>query len=319
MPLSMQTDTSFKDRGFAPHLALVVVLVFVGTWPIFGKIALRSISSTSLVGFRIVGAALIFALLRRKFGPLRQLPKRVLAWVVLSALLGVVVNQLLFVKGLSYTTVINATLLTTTIPVFTLIISIALGHDRASLRHILGIALAAVGVIYLVDPFRATFSTSTTRGNLLIVANSFSYGAYIAVSRDLVKRYGAFNVITWLFLVSAIITLPLAVYAWSSDGLQNVPGSAWWAIVYIVLLPTVLVYYLNAWALTKVAPTIVAVYIYLQPLVAFGLAPVVLGETLNSRTLLSCVLIFAGVAVVTIKSRSRAVEEVSEDPKAMSP
>ena len=101
--------------------------------------------------------------------------------------------------------------------------------------------------------------------------------------------------------------------------MQNVPGSAWWAIVYIVLLPTVLVYYLNAWALTKVAPTIVAVYIYLQPLVAFGLAPVVLGETLNSRTLLSCVLIFAGVAVVTIKSRSRAVEEVSEDPKAMSP
>jgi len=314
----MQTETSFKDRGIAPHIALVIVQIFFGTWPIFGKIALRSVSSTSLVGFRIVGAALIFALLRRRLGPLRHLPKRVLAWVVLSALLGVVVNQLLFVKGLSYTTVINATLLTTTIPVFTLVISIAMGHDRASLRHIFGILLAALGVIYLVDPFRATFSASTTRGNLLIVANSFSYGAYIAVSRDLVKRYGAFNVITWLFLVSAIITLPLAVYSWSTDDLGSVPGNAWLAIIYIVLLPTVLVYYLNAWALTKVAPTIVAVYIYLQPLVAFGLAPAILGETLNSRTLLSCVLIFAGVAVVTIKSRSRAVEEVSEEPAAMS-
>jgi drug/metabolite transporter (DMT)-like permease len=314
----MHPDPSFKDRGIAPHVALLIVQIFFGTWPIFGKIALRSISSTSLVGFRIVGAALIFALLRRTFGPLIHLPKRVLAWVVLSALLGVVVNQLLFVKGLSYTTVINATLLSTTIPVFTLVVSIALGHDRASLRHIFGIALAALGVIYLVDPFRATFSASTTRGNLLIVANSFSYGAYIAVSRDLVKRYGAFNVITWLFLVSAIITLPLAVYSWSTDSLGNVSGGAWLAIIYIVLLPTVFVYYLNAWALMKVAPTIVAVYIYLQPLVAFGLAPAILGETLNSRTLLSCVLIFAGVAVVTIKNRSRAVEEVSEDPEAMS-
>jgi drug/metabolite transporter (DMT)-like permease len=314
----MPTETSFKDRGIAPHVALVIVQIFFGTWPVFGKIALRSVSSTSLVGFRIVGAALIFALLRRNLGPLRHLPKRVLAWVVLSALLGVVINQLLFVKGLSYTTVINATLLSTTIPVFTLIISIALGHDRATLRHILGIVLAALGVIYLVDPFRATFSASTTRGNLLIVANSISYGAYIAVSRDLVKRYGAFNVITWLFLVSAIITLPLAVYSWSTGGLGDVSASAWIAIVYIVLVPTVFVYYLNAWALTKVAPSIVAVYIYLQPLVAFGLAPAMLGETLNSRTLLSCILIFGGVAIVTIRSRSRAVEEVSEDPEAMS-
>jgi drug/metabolite transporter (DMT)-like permease len=106
-----------------------------------------------------------------------------------------------------------------------------------------------LGVIYLVDPLRATFSASTTRGNLLIVANSFSYGAYIAVSRNLVKRYGAFNVITWLFLVSAIITLPLALYAWSSDGLGNVPGSAWLAIIYIVLLPTVLYIYLQPWLL----------------------------------------------------------------------
>jgi drug/metabolite transporter (DMT)-like permease len=100
--------------------------------------------------------------------------------------------------------------------------------------------------------------------------------------------------------------------------LADVSGRAWLAIIYIVLLPTVFVYYLNAWALTKVAPTIVAVYIYLQPLVAFGLAPLILGETLNSRTVLSCILIFAGVAVVTIKSRSRALEEVSEDPEAMS-
>ena len=118
--------------------------------------------------------------------------------------------------------------------------------------------------------------------------------------------------------MSAIITLPLAAYSWSTDDLSDVSGKAWIAIIYIVLVPTVFVYYLNVWALTKVAPSIVAVYIYLQPLVAFGLAPAMLGETLNSRTLLSCLLIFAGVAVVTIRSRSRAVEEVSEEPGAMS-
>ncbi|MDQ2974801.1 MAG: DMT family transporter [Acidobacteriota bacterium] len=313
----MRKGESLREHVAAPHLALIAVQIMFGTWPIFGKIALRSMSSISLVGFRICGAAIIFTLLQRKLNVLRQLPRRVVAWIVLSSLLGVVLNQLLFVKGLSLTTAINATLLTTTIPVFTLAVSIALGHDRASLRHILGIALAAAGVIYLVDPLRASFSAQTTLGNILIVINSLSYGAYIAVSRDLFRRYGALNVITWLFLFGAIVTLPIAAYSWGADALGSVSRGAWLTVAFIILVPTVGAYYLNSWAVTRVSPSTVAVYIYLQPLMAFGLAPLVLGESWNSRTIVACALIFAGVAVVTVRSRSRAVEEVSEHPDAM--
>lgn len=313
----MATNSAFKDRHVAPHLALIAVQIMFGTWPIFGKIVLRSLSSISLVGFRIVGAAIIFSLLQRKLSELRQLPKRVLAWLVLSTLLGVVANQLLFVKGLSLTTAINATLITTTIPVFTLAVSIALGYDQASWRHVLGIALAAAGVVYLVDPLRVNLSPQTTLGNILIIINSFSYGAYIAISRNLFRRYGALNVITWIFLIGALVTLPIAGYAWSADELQTVPMGVWLSVAYIILVPTVGAYYLNSWAITRVAPSVVAIYIYLQPLLAFGLAPLVLGETLNSRTIVACVLIFMGVAVVTIRSRSRAVEEVSEHPDAL--
>lgn len=313
----MATNSALKDRHVAPHLALIAVQVMFGTWPIFGKLALRSMSSVSLVGFRICGAALVFTLLQRKLRELGQLPKRVLAWLTLCSLLGVVINQLLFVKGLSLTTVINATLISTTIPVFTLAVSITLGHDRASIRHVVGIALAAAGVIYLVDPWRASFSTQTTLGNLLIIANSLCYGAYIAISRDLFKRYGALTVITWIFVIGAIMTLPIAVYAWAVEGFNNISQSSWLATAYIVLVPTVVAYYLNAWALMRVTPTIVAAYIYLQPVLAFGVAPIVLGESLNSRTIVACALIFAGVAVVTIRNYSRAVEEVSEHPDAL--
>ena len=264
----MTTNTSFRDRNVAPHIALIAVQVLFGTWPIVGKIALRSMSSISLVGFRILGAAIIFSLFQRKLGELWRLPKRVIAWLVLSSLLGVVFNQLIFVKGLSLTTAINATLLTTTIPVFTLAVSIALGYDRASLRHILGIAVAAAGVIYLVDPLRANFSAQTTLGNILVVINSFSFGAYIAVSRNLFRRYGALNVITWIFLIGALITLPISCFAWSTGGLTTLSLPAWLSVAYIILVPTVGAYYLNSWAITKVAPSVVAIYIYLQPLLA---------------------------------------------------
>ncbi len=310
----MQTGSKLREHAVAPHVALIMVQVMFGTWPIFGKVALRSMSSTSLVGFRIFGAALVLTILQRRLGQLFRLPKRVLAWLLLSSLLGVVLNQLLFVKGLSLTTAINAVLLTTTIPVFTLIVSIALGYERASLRHFSGILLAAAGVIYLVDPWRASFTAQTTVGNLLLVANSFCYGAYIAVSRDLFRRYGALNVITWIFLVGALVSLPIAAYAWSGEGLMSLPLNVWLLVGYIILVPTVGAYYLNSWAITRVPPSVVAVYIYLQPLLAFGLAPVVLGESWNSRTIVACLLIFVGVAVVTIRNRTMAAEESSELP-----
>jgi drug/metabolite transporter (DMT)-like permease len=313
----MSSTSATEGRAITPHLALIAVQVMFGTWPIFGKIVLRSVSSVSLVGIRIFGAAIIFTLLQRELGVLRQLPRRVLAWLVLSSLLGVVVNQLLFVKGLSLTTAINATLITTTIPVSTLTVSIALGYDRLSLRHVLGIALAAAGVIYLVNPLRADFAAHTTTGNLLVIVSAFSFGTYIAVSRDLFRRYGALNVITWIFLIGAILTLPIAAYSWSTDNLRNLSPGVWLSVAYIVLVPTVGAYYLNSWAITRVPPTVVAVYIYLQPLLAFGLAPLVLGESWSSRTILACFLIFAGVATVTMHGRSRAVEEVSEHPDAL--
>jgi drug/metabolite transporter (DMT)-like permease len=321
---SLANNRSVGSSAAAPHLVLLVVQVLFGTWPILGKIALRSMSSASLVGFRICGAAIIFALLQRHLTKLRELPKRVLAWITLSSLLGVVLNQLLFVKGLSYTTVINSTLLSTVIPVFTLTVSIVLGYDRFTFRHLVGIALAVSGVVYLVDPWRADFSAETTLGNALIVFSSFCYGAYIAVSRGLVREYGALNVITWIFMFGAVMTLPIAGYAWSLEQWQAVPPKAWFSALYIVLIPTVLVYYLNAWALTKVKPSVVAVYIYLQPLLAFGLAPIILGESWNSRTLLAAILIFAGVATVTVSSRRRRgeasepVQEVSEPADVIS-
>ena len=288
-----------------------------GTWPIVGKIALRAISSTGLVAIRVAGAAIAFSLLQRKLGQLRRMPKRDLRSLVLCSALGVVFNQLLYVKGLSLTTVINVTLLSTAIPVFTLVVSVVLGYDQLSLRRTFGILLAALGVIYLVDPLRADFSSHTTIGNLLIVANSFSYAAYIALSKDLFKRYGALNVITWIFVIASIVNVPVGLLSSHPGQLQGMNASAWLAIIYTILVPTVAAYYLNAWALIRVSPSTVSVYIYLQPLIAFGLAPKVLGERWNPRSFIACALIFAGVGIVTSRGRSHAAKEVAEHPDAL--
>jgi drug/metabolite transporter (DMT)-like permease len=301
----------------APHLALIAVQLMFGTWPIFGKIALRVVPSVALVSFRIGGAAIVFIILQRALGQMRIPAKRDMGWIALYSLLGVVLNQFLFVKGLSLTTVIDATLLGTTIPVFTLLVSIIFGFDRLSLRKAVGILLAAGGVVYLVDPLRANFSGQTALGNLLIVANSIAYGAYIALSKQMLKRYGALSFITWVFVFGTLVTLPIGVTAMVVSPIHGGGLGVWLVMLYIILVPTVGAYYANAWALARVAPSTVAVYIYLQPLIAFVLAPLILGESWNSRTWVASILIFAGVAVVIKRSRSPVVDDVAEHPEAL--
>jgi drug/metabolite transporter (DMT)-like permease len=225
------------------------VQILFATWPIIGKIALRTIPAVALVGFRLAGAALMLLILARVSGRLETIKLADWPVLIVSSLLGVVLNQLLFTSGLSLTTAINSTLLSTTIPVFTLLAGVILGTDRATLRRLLGIALAASGVLYLIGPGRAQFSSATRTGDLLIVANSLCYGAYIAVSKDLVKRYHALTVITWIFLVASVITGPAAVISLTQISIGNIPWSVWLAVLYIVVLPTAGAYYLNAWAL----------------------------------------------------------------------
>lgn len=290
-----------------------------GSWPIVGKIALRALPSTGLVALRVGGTAIVFLILQRLLGQLRLPAKRDLAWLALYSLLGVVLNQLLFVKGLSLTTAINATLLGTTIPVCAFLVSIIFGYERLSLRKASGVILAAYGVIYMIDPQRADFSGPTTLGNLLLLANSLCYGAYIALSKDMVRRYGALTFLTWVFILGSVATIPIGAATLSDVPLQSAGVGVWLAVLYIILIPTVGAYYANAWALLRVAPSTVAVYIYLQPLIAIVLAPLILGESWNSRLWLASALIFAGVAIVSRRSRSEARQQQEARVEAITP
>ena len=220
----------------APHVALIGVQVMFATWPVFGKVVLRTIPSVGLVGIRVFGAAVALTAIGLATRRLERIARSDWLLLVVSSLLGVVLNQWLFVKGLSLTTAVNATLLGTTIPVFTLLVSIALGNDRASLRRIIGILLAGAGVVYLIGPDRASFSHSSVVGDLLIVINSLCYGTYIAISKRLLSRYNALTVITWIFIVGCVPTVPVAAISLSRVSFGDVPGSVWLAVAYIVLI-----------------------------------------------------------------------------------
>jgi len=296
------------DNNLAPHIALLAVQILFGSATVLGKYALQSFPSSAIIGFRVGGAAIAFFLLQRLRGNLRLDKKIHYLYFAIFACFGVIFNQLLFFKGLSLTTATNTSLLAVMIPVFAFLISVLMGNDQLSRRKVLGIILAACGVIYLIDPAKASFSSATTQGDILVILSGCSYATYVAISKKLISYYGALKSIVWLFLFASVVNVPVGLFSLQAVNLSEVSLSAWLTVAAIIVFPTILAYYWNAWALARVEPSIVAVYIYLQPLIGTSLAFFLLGEQWKPRIFLAMALIFTGVYLV-IRKRKLDVNE----------
>ncbi|HMJ09240.1 MAG TPA: DMT family transporter, partial [Pyrinomonadaceae bacterium] len=130
------------------------------------------------------------------------------------------------------------------------------------------------------------------------------------VSKDVVTRNGAFRSIMWLFIFASVVCVPVGGVSLSKVDLPDVSLSIWLLIAYIAIFATAAPYILNAWALARVSPSTVAVFIYLQPLIGFILAVIFLGETIDLKFAASAVLIFAGL-YLTIRRRRVSASGVS--------
>lgn len=287
-----------------PFAALIAVQICFGTFPVAGKAVLAVIPSVALVGFRVgIAAAILFAFQRFR-GSMKLERAGDYLRLALFGLLGITLNQLFFVKGLSLTKATNASLVSVTIPIFTVLAGAVLGTEWLGGRKALGILLSAVGVVFLIDPRTASFSTETTLGDLLVVMNSLCYGIYVATSKDVVTRNGAMRSITWIFLFSALICVPIGAYSLSTIDVSAVPAVTWVLVVHIAVAATAMPYFLNAWALAKVDPSTVAVFVYLQPVIGFLTAVAFLGERIGSNFIIAAGFIFAGVFLTTRRPKA---------------
>jgi len=286
-------------RFVAPHVALLGVQVFFGSLPVIAKVVLRTIPPTGLVGFRVGITALVLMVVQAVRGRFWLREKSDYFKLAVLGFFGVTLNQILFINGLSLTTASNTSLLAVTIPIFTLAVSTLARSERLRGVKVAGIILAAGGVLLIIDPRRASFSSETTMGDLLIIANSLSYGIYVATSKQVIERNGAFRSMMWVFIFASVICVPLGAYSLRTIDLNSIDSSIWALVIYIAVGATASPYLLNAWALARVYPSVVAVYIYLQPIIGFLLAVVFLGESIGGNFVLAATLIFAGVFMAT--------------------
>lgn len=289
-------------------LALLVVQVCFATYPTFGKIAMLEIPPMLLASLRAAfgGAALI--LLTRLLVPEDPVPTRLeRRLLIVLSLLGVVANQVLFISGLVRTTATNATLLVTSVPVFTLLFGAFRQRQLPPRNRLLGIPIALAGVLWLLDVRRFDLADTAMVGNLMILANCFCYSLFLVLSRPALRRRSAISFTAWIFVLGIPPILLAAIPDMLTFRPAQVSARAWLAAAAVVVLATIVAYSLNAWGLSRTDAATTAVFIYVQPVISTALAWAVLGERPSGRVLIAAAFIFAGVALATWPARRDSV------------
>jgi drug/metabolite transporter (DMT)-like permease len=278
---------------------LVVTQLCFATLSVVGKIVLREMSGQGLVLVRVAVAAIVFYALHRLTTNERIRSRGDYARLALYSVLGVSLNQLLFLVGLRSTTATAAQILLLAGPAITLFAGILLGRERSTVLKWLGIALASAGALLLIG----VMPPGGRVGNLLVLANVTCYAIYLVLARDIARSYKPLTVITWIFVFGAIALLPVGL-APAMRELPDLSVQAKLGVVWIIVFPTLVAYYLNVWALGKAESSFVSTFLYLQPLITAFLAYSILGERLTVLMLPAAVLIFGGVAITIREQRA---------------
>ena len=284
------------------HGGLFAVQLGFATHYVISKMVVRELPPSALALVRAACAAAILFLVHLVSKGVPRITKKDALALAGCAVLGIAGNQLLFFHGLARTTASNASVLITTIPVFTLAISIASGKERVSARGLAGIGLALAGVLVLIGLEALSLGSETMVGDVMVVLNCLFYGSYLVFVADLVKRLGSMTAVVWLFLFGTLWVAPFGARDLIEHAADVSPGT-WWKVVYVILVPTLFTYLVNAWALRHAPASLVAIYIYLQPVVATALAVAFLGEVITPRLMVAAAFVFVGIGLVTFRRK----------------
>lgn len=290
-----------SKRTLAIIGATFVALIYGTNFTVAKDVMPTYVKPYGFILIRALGAFILFWLLTF-FGPKEKIALKDFPRIMAAALFGVAINQLAFFKGLSYTSPISASVIMVTAPILVLILSAILIKEKIELKKVIGIIIGLTGTSILILYGNEIQSNPNSGfGNFLVFINASSYAVYLIIVKKLIAKYHAFTFIKWIYTFGLLFVIPFGYQEFNEINWQTIPMSIYFNIGFVVLFTTFLAYLINLLAMKELKPTTLSVFIYLQPLFASIIAISLQKDELNFIKIISAILIFAGVYLVTQK------------------
>ncbi len=264
---------------------------------LFGKIAIRSMSSTDMVLYRFLfGCVALLPVLRAP-----RFSRREWVQLLVASLLGVPIQFLTQFYGLSLTTVSHAALMVGTMPGILALGATIFAGERLPVLGWLALAVssAGVGLIVVSGGHTAPGAGPSLTGDLLIVLSLAISLGWLLLNKSLVRRHSALQVTAWGVLTG---TAMLAAWVLLRSGLppvRGVPAVAWWSLAASGVLCTAVTSVLWNWGMRHVPASRAAVFLNIEPALGSALGVWLLGDRLGPLAWAGGGLILVAAVVLT--------------------
>ena len=296
------------QKKILPLLAATVATTIYGLNHTIAKMVMPIyIGSLGLVLLRVLGATIIFWTIGLFFKS-KPIEKKDRFTIIKCGLFGMSINIAAFIAGLDYSTPVNSSILIIISPIFVVILSFFIFRNRINFLKILGIIMGFIGALILI--LNADSNSSVGRniplGNFLFIVNSISYAYYLIIVKPMAQKYDLITLFKWLFLIGLIFNFPLGINQFTDVNWSSLPiKEAILPMAFVVICTTVMTYFLNGYALSKITSTEVAVFMYLQPIIGIVFALFTKSDTISLIIIIASILIFIGVYLTSVMKQKK--------------
>lgn len=300
-----------KEKTYKGHIAMLIAGIIWGLNSPVGKNALiynhGVISANSLTLFRMVGACILFWI-ASIFAKKEHVHHEDMLKLFFASLFGVVLNQGSFIYGLKLASPIDASIVTTTMPIITMIVAAVYLKEPITGKKLIGILFGATGALVLIVTSNhagsGARSSNSYIGDLLCLTAQISFAFYLTLFKDIINKYSPVTLLKWMFTYASICFIPFSYNDVSSIPYASLSMEEIGNILFVVVFATFIAYICVPVGQKLLRPTVVSMYNYVQPIVA-SIVAVFLGmDTFGVTKMIAIVCVFIGVYFVT-KSKSR--------------
>lgn len=288
------------EKKLGAHFAMMGANIIWGLMSPVAKMVFAAgvIAPFIMVDFRVAGAAALFWL-TSLFLPSEHVPVRDMLRLFGAGMLGVLLNQGCFIIGVSLTSPGEASLVTTTMPMWVMLLAWLILREPISTKKVGGIIIGAAGAVILITGSGVSRSGDyPALGDTIVLCAQLSYALYLTLYRNFIRRYTLVTLMKWMFLSATIVAIPAGMPWLSQTDWNAVSALEWAGIAYVVVFGTYLSYVCIMIGQKHLRPTVVGMYNYVQPIVATVVGILVGLDRFTPLKGLAILLIFSGVALV---------------------
>ncbi len=308
---------SFNEKSYKGHLVMSVAYIIFGlnipvVKSLFGEAGITGLSVTF---YRMAGATVLFWI-TSLFTKKEHVPRRDILMLFFASMFGIFLNQMPFIMGVSLTSPIDASVITTLVPMITMVLAAMFLREPITWMKAGGVFIGAAGALMLILGGGALHGRggASVTGDLLCMMSALSFSIYLTTFKRLIQTYSPVTMMKWMFLFASVVSFPICWGDVAAADYAAFTWDLWMRLGFVVIGSTFITFFLLPIGQRYLRPTVCAMYNYFQPAIAAIVAIAVGMDTFGMTKGAATLLVFLGVWLVT-QSKSRAQVEMMKDEK----